>query len=52
MIGWRTNEAEARDLYERADAIEWERRDFELADRIRAMADRLMQNPDQLYVPF
>lgn len=52
MPDWRTHAEEAAELRKRADEAEWERLDFDAADRLRAWADNLMEWPDELVVPF
>jgi hypothetical protein len=45
------NHKEAERLYKQADDADWDRR-FDAADRLRQMADKLMEQPDEPYIPF
>lgn len=48
---WPMNKDEAKKLYEQAEELDW-RREYDYADRIRARADKLMQDPYARIPPF
>lgn len=49
---WKTNREEAEQMLAHADEVEWETKNYDLADRLRQMAEKLMENPDHREPPF
>jgi hypothetical protein len=49
---WKTNHEQAMEKLKLADDVEWDRRDFELADRLRSQAEDLLRDPNHVEVPF
>lgn len=49
---WPTNHERAQLLLAQADEVEWDTRNYKLADALRAWANRLLEQPNHKEPPF
>ena len=51
-VDWPTNHERAEQLLAHADEVEWNTRNYQLADSLRARAARLLEQPNHKEPPF